>query len=132
MSSAMLFGLCGAALVGLGLYGLICQPGALRKILAFNLIGSGVFLLFGAIARRGGGVLSLAQASAGAGIDGDPVPQALVITGLVVAFAASAIAVALVVRLAETSGRSTLEGDAPGVPAPPPAYPPMSSGDRGS
>jgi multicomponent Na+:H+ antiporter subunit C len=78
-------------------------------VLAFNLIGSGVFLLFGAIARRGGGVLSLA----GAGVDGDPVPQALVITGLVVAFAASAIAVGLLVRLAETSGRATLEGDEP-------------------
>jgi multicomponent Na+:H+ antiporter subunit C len=124
MSGPTLFGLCGAALVGLGLYGLICQPGALRKILAFNLIGSGVFLLFGAIARRGGGAL----AAAGAGIDGDPVPQALVITGLVVAFAASAIAVALLVRLAETSGRRTLEGDAPGAPASPPAYP----GDQGS
>ena len=60
MTGPTLFGLCGAALVGLGLFGLICQPGALRKILAFNLIGSGVFLLFGAIARRGGGVLSLA------------------------------------------------------------------------
>ena len=130
MSGPTLFGLCGSALVGLGLYGLICQPGALRKILAFNLIGSGVFLLFGAIARRGGGILSAAQH--GAGVDGDPVPQALVITGLVVAFAASAIAVALLVRLAETSGRVTLEGDEPSDPASRPTSPPISSGDQGS
>lgn len=100
-----LFGLCGAALVGLGLYGLICHPGTLRKVLAFNLIGSGVFLIFGVIARRGGGVLS----AAGAGVDSDPVPQALIITGLVVAFAATAIAVALLLRLAEISGRITLD-----------------------
>ncbi|MBK5962670.1 hypothetical protein CCR95_00760 [Thiocystis minor] len=105
MNGPTLFGLCGAALVGLGLYGLICQPGALRKILAFNLIGSGVFLLFGVIAKRGGGALS----AAGLGVDGDPVPQALIITGLVVAFAATSIAVALLLRLAEISGRSTLE-----------------------
>jgi multicomponent Na+:H+ antiporter subunit C len=124
MNGATLFGLCGAALVGLGLYGLICQPGALRKVLAFNLIGSGVFLLFGAIARRGGGVLALAQVGTGIGNDGDPVPQALVITGLVVAFAASAIAVALLVRLAETSGRSTLESDEP------PASAPVRPGER--
>ncbi|HYN78690.1 MAG TPA: NADH-quinone oxidoreductase subunit K [Lamprocystis sp. (in: g-proteobacteria)] len=122
MSGPTLFGLCGAALVGLGLYGLIGQPGALRKVLAFNLIGSGVFLHFGAIARRGGGVL----AAAGTGLDGDPVPQALVITGLVVAFAASAIAVALLVRLAETSGRSTLEGDEP--QATPPSSSPTDQG----
>jgi multicomponent Na+:H+ antiporter subunit C len=109
MNGPTLFGLCGAALVGLGLYGLICQPGALRKILSFNLIGSGVFLLFGVIAKRGGGALS----AAGLGADGDPVPQALIITGLVVAFAATSIAVALLLRLAETSGRSTL--DAPSL-----------------
>jgi len=113
MSGPTLFGLCAAALIGVGLYGLICQPGVLRKILAFNLIGSGVFLLFGVIARRGGGMLALA----GQGVDGDPVPQALIITGLVVAFAATAIAVALLLRLAETSGRGTLEGDEPGAPS---------------
>lgn len=110
MSGATLFGVCGAALVGLGVWGLICQPGALRKILGFNLLGGGVFLIFGAIARRGGGRLS----ALGEGVDGDPVPQALVITGLVVAFAATAIAVALLLRLAEVSGRSGFEGAGPG------------------
>ncbi len=82
MSAATLAGLVGAALVGLGLYGLIVDPQPLRKILAFNLIGSGVFLVFGIVARRG----------AAAGFPFDPVPQALVITGIVVAFAASALA----------------------------------------
>jgi len=89
MTEATLYGLCSAALVGVGLFGLITHPQPLRKILAFNLIGGGVFLLFGAVARRG----------AAAGLEGDPVPQALVITGLVVAFAATALAVALLLRL---------------------------------
>jgi multicomponent Na+:H+ antiporter subunit C len=89
MSEVTLFGLGGAALVGLGLYGFIVQPEPLRKLLAFNLLSSGVFLLFGVIARRG----------AAAGFGGDPIPQALVITGIVVAFAGSALAVALLVRL---------------------------------
>ena len=53
MSAATLAGLVGAALVGLGLYGLIVNPQPLRKILAFNLIGSGVFLVFGIVARSG-------------------------------------------------------------------------------
>ena len=112
MSGETLFGLCGAALVGIGLYGLLCHPGLLRKLLAFNLVGGGVFLLFGVIAKRGGGVLTLA----GVGRDGDPVPQALVITGLVVAFAATAIGVALLRRFAAASGRSTLEGEDPPLP----------------
>lgn len=89
MSAVTLFGLGGAALVGLGLYGFIVQPAPLRKLLAFNLLSSGVFLLFGVIARRG----------AAAGLGGDPIPQALVITGIVVAFAGSALAIALLLRL---------------------------------
>ena len=40
--------------VGLGLYGLITNPQPLRKIIAFNLLGSGVFLLFGIIGGEGG------------------------------------------------------------------------------
>jgi multicomponent Na+:H+ antiporter subunit C len=103
MSAAIIFGLCGAVAVGLGLYGLIANPQPLRKILAFNLLGSGVFLLFGVVARRGAAV----------GLGGDPVPQALVITGIVVAFAATALAVALVLRLFETTGTVTLRADTP-------------------
>jgi multicomponent Na+:H+ antiporter subunit C len=101
MTEATLYGLCSAVLVGVGLFGLIMHPHPLRKILAFNLIGGGVFLLFGAVARRG----------AAAGLDGDPVPQALVITGLVVAFAATALAVALLLRLFQETGRATLGSD---------------------
>ena len=102
MTPAVLAGMVGAAVVGLGLYGLIVDPQPLRKLLAFNLIGSGVFLIFGIVARRG----------AAAGFEFDPVPQAMVITGIVVAFAASALAVALILRLSETSGRVTLDPDA--------------------
>ena len=103
MNGPTLFGLVAAALVGVGLYGLIVNPQPLRKILAFNVIGSGVFLLFGVIARRG----------AAAGLGGDPVPQALLITGIVVAFSATALAVALLLRLHDVAGSVTLASDAP-------------------
>jgi len=39
------------------------------------------------------------------------VPQALIITGLVVAFAATALAVALLLRLFQETGRTTLRLD---------------------
>ena len=103
MNAAALFGLCAAALVGVGVYGFIVNPQPLRKILAFNVVGSGVFLLFGAIARRGGAL----------GWGGDPVPQALLITAIVVAFAASALAVALIVRLIESTDSASLASDPP-------------------
>lgn len=106
MNGVTLFGLCGSALIGIGLYGLIVNPQPLRKILSFNLIGSGVFLLFGVVARRG----------AALGMGGDPVPQALVITGIVVAFSATAMAVALVMRLYATTGAATLAAPESGNP----------------
>jgi multicomponent Na+:H+ antiporter subunit C len=103
MSGATLFALCAAALVGLGLYGLITNPHPLRKILAFNVVGSGVFMLLGAIARRGAGV----------GLGGDPVPLALLITGIVVAFSATALAVAVLLRLHASTGSVTLSSAPP-------------------
>jgi multicomponent Na+:H+ antiporter subunit C len=105
MSATILFALAASALVGLGLYGLITHPEPLRKILAFNVLGGGVFLLFGVVARRG----------VAAGLLADPVPQAIVITGIVVAFAATALAVALLLRLFGETGRATLRADADGA-----------------
>ena len=105
--AATLFGLCAAALVGVGVYALVVNPQPLRKIVAFNVVGNGVFVLFGAIAHRGGGH----------GWGGDPVPQALLITGLVVAFSATALAVALLLRLHDEAGSATLAPDAPAADA---------------
>ena len=96
MSAADLYGLAGAALVGLGLYGLVLHPAILRKILAVNLLGAGIFLLFGVVARHG----------AVPGLGSDPVPQAMVITGIVVAFAATALATALLLRLLDSGSAS--------------------------
>ena len=103
MNIETLFGLGAAALVGIGLYGLIVLPHPLRKIIAFNVMGTGVFLLFGALAKRG----------AAAGLPADPVPQALLITAIVVAFAASALAIALIVRLIEATDSASLASDPP-------------------
>ena len=101
MNVTTVFGLWGAAAVGLGLYGMIANPQPLRRILAFDLLGSGVFLLLGVVARRGGA----------AGFGGDPVGQALTITGVVVAFAATALTAALWLRLVEATGCATLPDD---------------------
>jgi multicomponent Na+:H+ antiporter subunit C len=102
MSAAAIFGLCGALLAALGLYGAIVQPHPLRKIVAVNVLGGGIFLVFGVVARRG----------AAAGFGGDPVPHAMVITAIVVAFVSTALAIALLLRLFDETGRATLRPDA--------------------
>lgn len=85
MSTGVLFALAGTLLFALGMAGLIVLEHALRKILAFNIMGSGSFLVLVGLAQR--------QGSA------DPVPQAMVLTGIVVAVAATALALALARRL---------------------------------
>jgi multicomponent Na+:H+ antiporter subunit C len=92
MSGTGIFGVTASALVGLGLFGLITQAALLRKILAFNLLVAGCFLVFGVVAA---------------------VPQALVITGLVVAFAATALAIILMLRLFEITGAASIAEDPP-------------------
>ena len=54
--------------------------------------------------------------AAAAGFPGHPVPQAMVNTAIVVAFAATALAIALVLRLLEETGRATLSSDSPANP----------------
>jgi multicomponent Na+:H+ antiporter subunit C len=103
VSIETLYALAACALVGIGLYGMIVQPHPLRKLIAFNIMGTGVFVLFGALAKRG----------AAAGLAADPVPQALLITAIVVAFAATAVTVALLLRLVESTDTASLADEPP-------------------
>ena len=96
MSPAFLYALLGVGLFTLGLYALIVHPHLLRKILAINVMGSGVFLVLVALGGRSSGAAP------------DPVPHAMVITGIVVAVSATALALALMLRVQEKTGRAQL------------------------
>ncbi len=99
MNAAFLYALVGAGLFSLGLYALIVYAHLLRKILAINIMGSGVFLVLVALAKRTG------DASP------DAVPHAMVITGIVVAVSATALALALMLKLTAKTGRAELPED---------------------
>ncbi len=94
-SSTLLYLVAAAGLFGMGLYGLLVSSHALRKILALNVMGTGVFLLLVTIGQRGSTL--------------DPVLQAMVLTGIVIALSATAIGVALVLASYQRSGRVDLE-----------------------
>ena len=85
MTPGLIYALAGVALFVMGLAGVVLLGHSLRRILAFNLMGSGAFLVLVGLAQRDGSV--------------DPVPQAMVLTGIVVAVAATALALALARRL---------------------------------
>ena len=98
MTLPVWYALAGIGLFVLGLYGLIVHAHLLRKVLALNIMGSGVFLTMVALARR-------------AGETPDPVPHAMVITGIVVAVSATALALVLLLRFKEMTGRTELDED---------------------
>ncbi len=96
MSAAFLYALVGMGLFSLGVYALIVHAHLLRKILAINVMGSGIFLVLVALARRTGEAQP------------DAVPHAMVITGIVVAISATALALTLMLKLAAETGCAEL------------------------
>jgi multicomponent Na+:H+ antiporter subunit C len=108
MTQPVFWALVGMALVTLGLYALVVHAHLLRKLLALNIISSGVFLVFIGLAQRA------PQTDTGLAAAPDPVPQAMVLTGIVVAVAATALALALIVRLRALTGCTSLEEDTDG------------------
>jgi multicomponent Na+:H+ antiporter subunit C len=89
MSAALPYVAAAFALFSLGLAGLLLSPEPLRKLISANVMGLGALMLLVAFAWRSGG-------------PPDPTPHALVITGIVVAVAATALGLALIRRMAES------------------------------
>lgn len=85
-----------SALFGLGAHGVLVAAHLLRKLLALHLLGMAVFLLLVTLGGRGAAAL-------------DPVPQALVLTGIVVAVSATAFALALLLALYRRCGGADLD-----------------------
>lgn len=88
MIQDLLYSLCGVGLFGMGLHALIVAPHILRKVLAVNVMGIGVFMLL---------VVTAFNQNAAP----DPVPHAMVLTGIVVAVAGTALALTLACRIRE-------------------------------
>ncbi len=77
MSQDLLYSSAGIALFGIGLFGAIVVGHLIRKLIALNIMGIGVFTLLLTTARHGDIT--------------DPVPHAMVLTGIVVAVAGTAL-----------------------------------------
>jgi multicomponent Na+:H+ antiporter subunit C len=87
LTAQWLYGLTGCLIVALGLRTALLHASLLHRLVAVNVMGAGVFLALIAVAYRGPETPP------------DPVPHALVLTGIVVAVSATALALALARRL---------------------------------
>jgi multicomponent Na+:H+ antiporter subunit C len=99
MSQFLIYSVASVALFCIGLYSLIVYPHLLRKILALNVMASGVFLLLVSIARRNWTLVA------------DPVPHAMVLTGIVVAVSTTAFALAIARHSQMETGETSLHDD---------------------
>ena len=98
MTSLELYPIAGVVVLSIGLWGLVARPHLLTKVLSFNLIATGASLV----------LVGLAAAPEKAT---DPVPQAMVLTGIVVAVSATALALALIARLSRVDPASVESSD---------------------
>ncbi len=107
MTPETLYAVGGGGLFILGLLGTLGRDHLIWKVLGVNFMGSGVFLVLVAAAPR-------LEADAA-----DPVPQAMVLTGIVVAVSATAVALGMALRVAARTGAPYLPEDLPETEDPP-------------
>lgn len=95
MTPELVYAATSVVLIGLGLYALVVRRHMIRRLMAVNIMGTGVFALLISLARR---------------VDGqvDPVPQAMVLTGIVVAVSATAVGLVLIRKIYVDTGSTRL------------------------
>ncbi len=96
MSQYLAYSITGMIIFALGLHGLVVLSHILRKIICINVMAGGVFLFLISVAARNFDEFP------------DPVPQAMLLTGVVVALSATAFAVALARRIYTVTGQAEL------------------------
>lgn len=99
MSQASLYLVAAVAIFLLGVHALTVSLDLVRKVIAANVMASGVFLFLIASAARLPSDLI------------DPVPQSMVLTGIVVSVSATALGLALARRIVENTGQARLPED---------------------
>jgi multicomponent Na+:H+ antiporter subunit C len=95
MITNQLYSLGGLVLFCMGLFALFACSHFLRKILAVNVMSTGIFLI----------LIAAAYTPINTG-EVDPVPHAMVLTGIVVSVSVTALALILACRVQETSNLS--------------------------
>jgi multicomponent Na+:H+ antiporter subunit C len=98
----MLYASAAASVFAIGMVGAFGAEHPVRTILALNVASSGVFLALVALGGRGRAIQVV-----------DPVPQALVLTGIVVSVSTTALALTLARRRSMKEPASAASADAP-------------------
>lgn len=95
----------------IGIYGLLTQKHLIRLVAALNIfeIGLNLFIISVGYVRDGLAPILTSQENTSALLYVDPLPQALVLTSIVIGVGITALALALVRRLYKTYGTYNLD-----------------------
>ncbi len=85
MTHDLLFSITGVVLIGIGLFGSVASTHIIKKLIAINIMGLGIFMIFLSTARHG--------------MITDPIPHAVVLTGIVVAIAGTSLCLWLALKI---------------------------------
>lgn len=77
----------------------LTQPNLIKKVIGINIMENAIFLFFIAVGNIVGGEAPIIDYAATDPVYINPLPSALVLTGIVVSFSVTAFALALIVRL---------------------------------
>ena len=91
-----------------GFLGILLKKNLMMKIIAMDVMSTGVIAYFVLVAARGGVLTPIATETV-AGAYADPVPQAVILTAIVIGFSIQALMLVGVMKLA--SDNPTLETD---------------------
>ena len=106
----MIYALC-LVLIAIGLYGVVVKKNVVKIVISLAIMEYGINLLLILIGYRSGGHAPIVDKgmnaeAIGAFVNGsvDPIPQALVLTSIVISLGALALMVAICIRLYERYG----------------------------
>lgn len=113
MQDLLTIGIYGTAVVLmlLGLYAVLMKKNLIKIVIGMSIIDSGLHLLFVAIGYVTNGTAPIfsPEAIGRAAEMVDPVPQALVLTAIVIGFGVTAVALSLVIRLYRQHNTSNID-----------------------
>ncbi len=91
-----------AALLLIGLYGMLAKPNLVRKLMAMNILQVAVIMFFISVAVKSGATVPIAVEGEEARVATayvNPLPHALMLTAIVVSVSTTGVALALLIRI---------------------------------
>lgn len=98
-----------ALLFLIGLYVVVSKSNLVKKLMGLNIMETSVFLLYISVGAVKGGKAPIVEEAASNSLFVNPIPQALILTGIVVAVSTTALALSLIIKIYEHCG--TIEAE---------------------